>query len=191
MNLSDFGFLRVLELAYYCLDTTHPPLVRTGVYRLLPPSLQELRIIFTAKEDIMDFGADGSIDEWNESLRELNEEFNDTDRKSTIEADLQETTESLGRSYRKYDRLKELADRNAEFLPGYASKYDWLKELADYKSEFLPGLDRVILKVIGFELSDHPILIVDRPAKWALPQTVVDAFEAAGIDVNVQFQVLP
>lgn len=44
MNLSDFGFLRVLELAYYCLDTTHPPLVRTGVYRLLPPSLQELRV---------------------------------------------------------------------------------------------------------------------------------------------------
>lgn len=136
----------------------------------------------------MDFGADGSIDEWNESLRELNEDFDDTDRKSTIETDLQGTSESVRRSYRKYDWLKELADRNAEILPGYASKYGWLKELADYKSEFLPGLDRVILKVIGFELSDYPALIVDRPAKWALPQTVVGAFEAAGIDVK--FQVL-
>lgn len=44
MNLSDFGSLCVLELDYICLDTTRSPLVRTGVYRLLPPSLQELRV---------------------------------------------------------------------------------------------------------------------------------------------------
>lgn len=44
MNLSDFGSLRVLEVGSCCLKSNRPCMGRSGVYRLLPPSLQELRV---------------------------------------------------------------------------------------------------------------------------------------------------
>lgn len=71
----------------------------------------------------------------------------------------------------------------------YASKYEWLKELADQKAEYLPELGLVVLK--GVELGyqyRHTLLVdlLDRPARWFIPQKVVEAFEGAGVDVDVE-----
>lgn len=70
----------------------------------------------------------------------------------------------------------------------YVPKYDWLKELAHHKAECLPDLDRVLLKEDMIE--DHCILADDRPA-WLAPRTVVEAFEAAEIDLEVEFMPSP
>lgn len=44
MDLNTFGVLRVLEVASCCLKARRPCKGRSGVYRLLPRSLQELRV---------------------------------------------------------------------------------------------------------------------------------------------------
>lgn len=46
IDLSDFGLLRVLEVASCCLEVVRPCEARIGVYKSLPPSLQELRVKF-------------------------------------------------------------------------------------------------------------------------------------------------
>lgn len=44
VDLSDFGLLRVLEVASCCLEVVRPCEARIGLYKSLPPSLQELRV---------------------------------------------------------------------------------------------------------------------------------------------------
>lgn len=97
------------------------------------------------------------------------EELTDTDEEAIIEADAKETNEDVHRSYPNE----------------HASEYDWLKELADHKAEFLPELGRVVF------ILHHHTSAFDRSMQWVIPRTVAEAFEAAGIDVNVRLKELP
>lgn len=106
-------------------------------------------------------------------VTDIDEELIDNDGKAIVEADTKETNECVYRSYR---------DK-------HASRYDWLKELADHKAEYLPELDRVVF--IGPELRHGHSSVYNRPRKCVILELVAEAFEAAGINVDVGLKELP